>query len=79
MNDIIEDDFKETKTEVFVNAKSGSTVVLAFVFAYGWWHIYEQGGDGTSRNWRVTIGHRFRTEDEGRGFLLSKGWGKLDP
>jgi hypothetical protein len=79
MDNIINDEFKDTRTEVFVNAKSRSTAVLAFVFAHGWWHIYEQGVDGTSKNWVVTIGHKFKTEDEGRDFLLSRGWCKLDP
>jgi hypothetical protein len=79
MDVIIDNDLNETKTEVFVNAKSKGTVILAFVFAYGRWHIYQQGADGTSKNWLVTLGHKFRTADEGREFLRSKGWCKVDP
>ena len=79
MDDTIDNDLKETRTEVFVNAKSKATEVLAFVFSYGWCHIYQQGRDGTSKNWPVTVGRKFRTEDEGREFLRSNGWCKLDP
>jgi hypothetical protein len=78
MDHIIDNDLKETKTDLFVNAKIKVTVALAFVFANGWWRIYQQGGDGTSKNWSVTVGQKFTTEDEGREFLRSKGWCKLD-
>jgi hypothetical protein len=71
-------DNKEPKIEAFVNAKSRSIVVITFVFAYGWWRIYKQGDDGDLRNWRVTVGRKFRTEDEGREFLLSSGWSRLN-
>jgi hypothetical protein len=64
---------------VFVNLKTGATVVLDFVFLYGWWHIYQRTDAGTPRNWSVTVGRRFQSEDEGREFLRSRGWSEQVP
>ena len=79
MDDHIDDNLSKTKDGLFVNTKCGSTVVLTFVFAYGWWRIYQQADDGASRNWPLTVGHKFRGEEEGLEFLRLRGWSKLDP